>query len=248
MSLRPKSYFDNTVAAAEFESNRQLNKIQKPVDRKEWLMTPQMVNAYYNPLMNEIVFPAGILQPPFFHRDYPAAMNYGGIGGVIGHELTHGFDDQGRKFDPSGQLREWWEPEVVEKFQARAECVDSFYSSYEVEPGVHVNGKLTLGENIADIGGVKEAYAAFKAWEKRNGTPEPLVEGLTNDQLFFVSWGQVWCTLATPERERLQVTTDPHSPSRFRVLGPLSNNPDFAGAFGCAEGTPMNPVNRCEVW
>jgi endothelin-converting enzyme/putative endopeptidase len=246
--LNRKSYFDNNIAAVEFESNRQLAKIGNPVDEKEWLMTPQMVNAYYHPLLNEIAFPAGILQPPFFHRDFPAAMNYGGIGGVIGHELTHGFDDQGRKFDPSGQLREWWEPEVTEKFQARAECVDEFYSNYEVEPEVNVNGKLTLGENIADIGGLKQAYDAYKEWEKRNGNPKPLLEGLTNEQLFFVSWGQVWCSLATPERERLQVTTDSHSPAKFRVQGPVSNNPEFARAFTCTEGSPMNPANQCEVW
>jgi predicted metalloendopeptidase len=207
-----------------------------------------MVNAYYHPLHNEIVFPAGILQPPFFHRGFPAAMNYGAIGGVIGHELTHGFDDQGRKFDPQGQLNDWWQPEVVEKFSAQAQCVDDLYSGYEVEPGVKVNGKLTLGENIADIGGLKQAYMAYKLWKERHGAPEPTVEGLTSEQLFFVAWGQVWCTLASPEIERVQVTADPHSPGRFRVVGPVSNNRAFAEAFGCESDQAMSPDDICVVW
>ena len=248
MKLSKKGYFGNALTAMEFESHRQMKKIGNAVDPDEWLMTPQMVNAYYHPLLNEIAFPAGILQPPFFHRDFPAAMNYGGIGGVIGHELTHGFDDQGRKFDPSGQLREWWEPEASEKFQAQAQCVDDYYSRFEVEPGINVNGQLTLGENIADIGGLKEAYEAYKLWEKRNGQPEPSIKGLTNEQLFFVSWGQVWCTVATPERRRMLVTTDTHSPPQFRVIGPVSHNPAFAKAFACEPETPMNPLNQCVVW
>lgn len=248
LEVVPGSYFANRVAANAFEFDYEAAKIGKPVDRAEWGMTPQQVNAYYNPLWNEIVFPAGILQPPFFHKDFPAAMNYGGIGGVIGHELTHGFDDQGRKFAPDGRLREWWEPEVAERFEERAQCVADFYSDFEVAPGAKVNGQLTLGENIADIGGVKESYAAYQAWKERNGTPEQLVEGLTDDQLFFVSWSQVWCALATEERERLQVTTDPHSPAKFRATAPLMLNPSFAEAFQCEPGTPMNPVERCEVW
>ncbi|MEZ5331087.1 MAG: M13 family metallopeptidase [Thermoanaerobaculia bacterium] len=248
LEVTPDSYFANRVAGNAFEFDYQADKIGKPVDRTEWDMTPQRVNAYYNPLWNEIVFPAGILQPPFFHKDFPAAMNYGGIGGVIGHELTHGFDDQGRKFAPDGRLREWWEPEVAERFEERAQCVSDFYSDFEVAPGANVNGQLTLGENIADIGGVKEAHSAYESWEERNGAPEPLVEGLTNEQLFFVSWSQVWCSVQTEERERLQVTTDPHSPAKFRATAPLMLNPDFAKAFQCEEGTPMNPANRCEVW
>ncbi len=248
MKLRPKGFFHNAVAAAEFEFDRQAQKLGNPVDPKEWLMTPQMVNAYYHPLLNEIAFPAGILQPPFFHRDFPAAMNYGAIGGVIGHELTHGFDDQGRKFDPSGQMNEWWEPEASERFQKAAACVDDAYSQYEVEPGVKVNGQLTLGENIADIGGLKEAYQAYKLWENRHGVPEPAVDGLTNDQLFFLAWAQGWCTVTTAERERLQVTTDSHSPAKFRVNGPMSHNPAFAKAFNCKVGSPMRPKNQCQVW
>ena len=248
LEVVPGSFYANAVAAVEFETDRQAAKIGKPVDRKEWGMTPQEVNAYYNPLLNEIAFPAGILQPPFFHRDSPAAMNYGAVGVVMGHELTHGFDDMGRKFDPSGQLREWWEPEVAARFEERAQCVRDRYSAYEVEPGVHVQGDLTAGENIADIGGVKQAYAAYQAWKARHGKPQAAVAGLTDDQLFFVSFAQVWCTEAAPEFVRMQVTTDPHSPARFRVMGPLTQNPVFAEAFQCPAGAPMAPVERCEVW
>ncbi|MGH7336130.1 MAG: M13 family metallopeptidase, partial [Myxococcota bacterium] len=200
-------YFGSAESAQRFEVDRDLDKVEKPVDRNEWLMNVHRVNAYYLPTQNEIAFPAGILQPPFFHEDYPAAMNYGAIGAVIGHELTHGFDDQGRKSDGDGVLQEWWQPEVAAKFEAVAQCVDDQFSSFEVEPGVKVNGKLTLGENIADLGGLKEAYDAYRAWEKRHGEPEPLVPGLSPEQLLFVSFGQVWCTLATPEYLRRQVTT-----------------------------------------
>ncbi len=241
-------HFANVAAANAFEFDYQAAKIGRPVDRSEWGMTPEQVNAYYNPLWNEIVFPAGILQPPFFHKDFPAAMNYGAVGGVIGHELTHGFDDQGRKFAPDGKLRDWWAPEAEAKFETQTACVRDHYGEYEVAPGAPVNGQLTLGENIADIGGVKEAYGAYKTWEARNGASAPAVEGLTNDQLFFVAWSQAWCGLATDERLRLQVTTDPHSPDRFRAVGPLTQAPAFAAAFQCAAGTPMNPVERCEVW
>ena len=248
MTITKGDYFNNSVAANEFEFDRNAVKIGGAVDPKEWGMTPQQVNAYYHPLLNEIVFPAGILQPPFFHKDFPAAMNYGGIGGVIGHELTHGFDDQGRKFAPDGQLREWWEPEAVEQFKEQAECVSDLYSGFEVEPGLNVNGGLTLGENIADMGGLKESYAAYKLWLERNGEQEPFVEGLTDEQLFFVGWGQVWCTVASDEYVRLQVTTDSHSPGEFRAAGPVTQHPSFGGAFSCEPGTPMNPVDKCEVW
>jgi predicted metalloendopeptidase len=248
MKISAANYYQNAQAATEFEFKRQMDKIGKPVDRSEWGMTPQTVNAYYTPLLNEIVFPAGILQPPFFHKDFPAALNYGAMGTVMGHELTHGFDDQGRKFDPQGMLREWWEPEVSEKFEERANCVREQYSGYQVEPGVQVNGKLTAGENIADIGGLKQSYAAYKEWEKRHGGPGPSLGKLTPDQLFFIAHGQVWCTLMTPESARLRITTDPHSPGQFRVIGPISGHPAFGKAFSCEPGTPMNPANKCEVW
>jgi endothelin-converting enzyme/putative endopeptidase len=248
VTLTPDDYFANSMAAAAFEFDREARKIGNPVDRKEWGMTPQTVNASNNPLMNEMTYPAGILQPPFFHRDFPAAMNYGAIGGGIGHEATHGFDDQGRLFDPQGRLQEWWEPEVAGKFESQAQCVDDFWSNYEVEPGVAVNGRLTLGENIADIGGLKQSYEAYKLWQQRHGTPEPVVEGLTNEQLLFVAWGQIWCTLQSAEQARLQVTTDPHSPARFRVNGPVSHIPAFAEAFSCEPGVAMNPGVKCLVW
>jgi len=248
MTITPGDHFANSMAAISFEYDRQARKVGNPVDRDEWHMTPQTVNAYNNPLLNEMAYPAGILQPPFFHRDFPAAMNYGAIGGGIGHELTHGFDDQGRKFDPKGRMQEWWEPEVAEKFMAQAECVDEFFSGYEVEPGAPVNGKLTLGENIADIGGLKQSHAAYKLWESRHGTPEPLLEELTDEQLLFVAWGQIWCTLMSPEAARLQVTTDPHTPAQFRVAGPVSHIPAFAEAFGCEVGDPMRPEEQCLVW
>jgi putative endopeptidase len=242
------SYFANQLASAAFEFRRQANKIGKPVDRTEWGMTPQTVNAYYNPLNNEIAFPAGILQPPFFHKDFPAAMNYGAVGTVMGHELTHGFDDSGRKFSPSGKLEEWWEPAVSARFDERAACVVKQYDAYEAEPGLHVIGKLTLGENIADIGGLRQSYDAYKVWEKRNGKPGPSLGKLSPEQLFFVAHGQVWCQLTTPEQLRLRVTTDSHSPGRFRVIGPISNHPAFAEAFQCKPGMPMTPAEKCEVW
>ena len=249
LKIKKGDYFGNLVASDRFAFEFEAAKIGKPVDKTEWGMTPPTVNAYYNPLNNEMAFPAGILQPPFFSRDFPAAMNYGGIGMVMGHELTHGFDDQGRKFDAQGKMTEWWEPSVATKFEERALCIEKQYEGYEVQPGLHLNGKLTLGENIADNGGIKEAYNAYKLYEaKHPGTEKPAVPGLTNDQLLFVAFAQTWCSLATPEIERVLVTVDPHSPPRFRVNGPLSNYDQFAKTFQCAEGTPMNPKDRCEVW
>ena len=248
MQLKRGDFFHNAMSARAFEFDRSAHKVGQPVDPNEWGMTPQMVNAYYNPLQNEIAFPAGILQPPFFHRDFPAAMNYGAVGAVMGHELSHGFDDQGRKFAPDGQLRLWWEESASQRFEEQAACVENLYSTYEIEPGVAVNGKLTLGENIADIGGVKQAFNAYKNWKSRHEATTAAVPGLSDEQLFFVSFGQVWCSLTTPEQARLRVTTDSHSPARFRVLGPITNNAEFAEAFQCAEGTPMHPKTTCEVW
>ena len=249
LKIKKGDYFGNLVAAGRFEFEREAAKIGKPVDKTEWGMTPPTVNAYYNPLNNEMAFPAGILQPPFFLKDFPAAMNFGGIGMVMGHELTHGFDDEGRKFDSQGKLREWWEPSVSTKFDERAACIEKQYAGYEVQPGLNLNGKLTLGENIADNGGIKQAYAAYKAYEASHpGAEKPAVEGLTNDQLFFVAFAQTWCSLATPEIERVLVTVDPHSPPRFRVNGPLVNYDQFASTFQCPEGAAMRPASICEVW
>lgn len=249
LEVEQGGYFANALAARAFEYARNQRRAGGPVDRDEWLMSPPTVNAYYNPTLNEIVFPAGILQPTVFHRDYPMSVNFGGIGAVMGHELTHGFDDSGRKFDAEGRLREWWEPEVSERFDERAACVEKQYGAYEVEPGLNLDGKLTLGENIADLGGVKEAHRAYRAWIAEHGEPQPpVVEGLTDEQLFFVSYAQVWCAVASPEYLRLQARTDSHSTPRYRVIGPLSNLPAFGEAFSCPVGSPMRPEKVCEVW
>jgi predicted metalloendopeptidase len=243
-------YFGSALAARRFETDRQIAKVGGPLDPAEWGMDAQTVNAGYNPLVNMFTYPAGILQPPFFHKDYPAAINYGAMGYVMGHELTHGFDDQGRKFDAQGRLSDWWTPASVAAFEQRAACIEKQYSAYEVEPGVAVNGKLTLGENIADNGGLKQAWDAFQELKKRNGGKAETVPGLTADQLFFVAAAQVWCTESSPEFQRLLVQTDEHAPSQFRVKGPALNHPAFARAFSCKAGTPMNPpaADRCEVW
>lgn len=238
----------NVLAARRFEGQREVAQIGKPVDDDAWEMTPPTVNAYYNPSGNEMVFPAGILQPPFFDADRPMAMNFGGIGMVMGHELSHGFDDSGRKFDGEGRLTQWWGADVVERFEERAACVEELYGTYEVQPGVPLNGKLTLGENIADLGGIRQAHGAYQAWAEAQGGDVPAVEGLTNEQLLFVSYGQIWCTHATPEAERALVLTDSHSHARYRVNGPLANFPAFWEAFSCEEGTPMHPAKVCEVW
>ena len=239
----------NVMAGRRFEWERKAKEIGQAVDEQQWHMTPSTVNAYYNPSSNEMVFPAGILQPPFFSADYPMAMNFGGIGMVMGHELTHGFDDNGRKFDGDGRLTEWWGADAVSRFEERAACVEELYSGYEVQPGVNLNGKLTLGENIADFGGIRQAFGAYQAWaEAQGGDDTPVVDGLTNEQLLFVSFGQIWCSHATPEVERVLATTDSHSHPRYRVNGPLSNYPAFWEAFSCEEGTPMHPANVCQVW
>ncbi|MCX4245850.1 M13 family metallopeptidase [Paraliomyxa miuraensis] len=239
----------NVLEGRRFEWQYRAAEIGQKVDPDHFGMTPPTVNAYYSPSRNEMVFPAGILQPPFFDAGRPMAMNFGGIGMVMGHELSHGFDDSGRKFDGEGRLTEWWGADVVERFEERAACVEAMYGGYEVQPGVPLNGKLTLGENIADLGGIRQAHGAYQAWAQQHGGDEaPMVEGLTNEQLLFVSYGQIWCTHATPEAERALVLTDTHSHARFRVNGPLSSFPAFWEAFSCEPGTPMHPANTCEVW
>ncbi len=246
LEVRPDDPLGNAIRAGAFNTAHELSKAGEPVDPDEWHMTPQMVNAYYNPTGNEIVFPAGIMQAPFFSKDYPRAMNFGALGMVIGHELTHGFDDEGRKYGPDGTLETWWEPDVNARFEERATCVEEQYAGWEIA-GVHLNGELTLGENIADLGGLKMAYLAYRRWVKEHGE-EPRFAGLTGDQLFFVAFAQGWCTLATEEIERVRAATDPHSPPRYRVNGAVMNFPAFAEAFGCEEGQPMAPEERCEVW
>ena len=228
----------NTIRAGKFETTRELNKIGKPVDPTEWGMTPPTVNAYYNPNMNEIVFPAGILQPPFFYANADDAINYGGIGAVIGHEMTHGFDDQGRQFDAAGNLRDWWTPESAAKFKERSQAIVNQYNEYEPLPGLHVNGELTQGENIADLGGVKLAYAALqKALEK-------------NPQRFFLSFAAIWRSKIRDEDQKLRLTTDPHSPAQFRVNGPLSDLQEFQKAFNIPDSSPMVRAadKRVNIW
>ncbi len=240
----------NAARAAMFESERQLKKIGKPVDRSEWGMTPPTVNAYYNPNMNEIVFPAGILQPPFFNAKADDAINYGGIGAVIAHEISHGFDDQGRQYDATGNLRDWWTPESAAKYKERADKIVQQYAEYEPLPGMHINGELTQGENIADDGGVKLAYAAFqKALAKKGGTPEK-IDGFTPEQRFFLGWAQVWRANIRDEALKLRLNTDPHSPTKYRCNGPLSNTPEFQKAFNLPDGCPMvRPADkRVSIW
>jgi putative endopeptidase len=248
LEVKRQSFVRNAVAAARWSAARTLAKIGKPVDRKEWGMTPPTVNAYYSPNFNEIVFPAGILQPPFFDPNADDAVNYGGMGAVIGHEMTHGFDDQGRQFDAQGNLRDWWTAGDAAQYKTRAQLVSSQFDAYTVADSVHVNGGLTLGENIADLGGLTIAYAALqKSLEnKRVG----LIDGFSPDQRFFLAWAQIWRSMARPETERMLVATNPHAPGKWRVNGPLSNMPEFARAFNCQKGDRMvRPESvRAQIW
>jgi predicted metalloendopeptidase len=243
------SYVLNRMRANSFEVQRDLSRVGKPVDRGEWVLLPQAVDAGYVAAMNEVVFPAGILQPPFFNPEADDAINYGAIGAVIGHEMTHGFDDQGRQYDANGNLVDWWSPEDLQNFQKRAACIVNQFDSFEVEPDLHVNGKLVVGEAIADLGGLSIAYAAFQ--KSLAGKPRPKeIDGFTPEQRFFLGWARMWAENIRPEAARLQVNTNPHPLSRFRVNGPLANMPAFAQAFSCKEGDPMArpPGQRCEVW
>jgi putative endopeptidase len=240
----------NTLRARAFEVHRNLNKIGQPLDKKEWGMTPPTVNAYYNPAENDINFPAGILQPPFFDRSEDDAVNFGGIGVVIGHELTHGFDDQGSKFDAQGNFSNWWTASDREEFDKRTGCIADEYSSFVAVDDVHLNGRLTLGENTADNGGAQIALMALndQRAQKPNGKENLTVEGFTPEQRFFLGFAQVWCENRTPESSRLLAKTDPHSPGRYRVNGTLQNNADFAKAFKCKAGQAMVRQNACRVW
>jgi predicted metalloendopeptidase len=232
----------NVLAASLFETRRRMAKLGRPVDRNDWEMTPQTNNAYYDGTHNEMVFPAGILQPPFFDERADDAVNYGAIGATIGHELTHAFDDEGRQYDWEGNLKPWWSDEDVKRFQERAELVAKQYFAYEALPGLHLDGHQTLGENIADVGGLRVAYEAFKLATK-DAKPE-LLDGFTPEQRFFIAYAQSWRTNERPERIRLSVTSDVHSPSRFRVIGPVKNFPEFYAAFGC----PPPPAKLPEIW
>jgi endothelin-converting enzyme/putative endopeptidase len=237
---------ENAVRADSFEVKRQIAKIGTPVDPKEWGMTPPTVNAYYNPLENNINFPAGILQPPFFDNKLDDAVNFGAIGAVIGHELTHGFDDSGRRFDAKGNLTEWWTPADASQFEQRAECVANQYGGYTAVDDVKLNGKLTLGENVADNGGVRLAYMALMDVLTRK--PQGNIDGFTPQQRFFLGYAQIWCQNVKPEEARRRAQIDPHSPGEYRVNGVLSNSPEFQSAFGCKAGQPMVTENACRVW
>lgn len=242
-----EGYWENLRSASAYALAENLAKLEQPVDLDEWFMTPSTVNAYYNASANEIAFPAGILQPPFYGVGQPAAMNYGAIGMVVGHEITHGFDDQGRAYDAEGKLRDWWDPSVVTAFEERAQCVGDLYGGFEVQPDLFVNAKLTMGENIADLGGLKLAWNAWQAHAAEHGRTGRFA-GLTDEQLFFVAFAQSWCSVARPEYEKVVVNTDPHSPPRFRVNGAVMNHPAFGEVFACEVGSPMRPEKVCEVW
>lgn len=237
----------NVFASRSFEKARDLAKIGKPYDRSEWFMPPQTTNAYYNPLANQMVFPAGILQRPFFSKDAHVPVNLGAMGMIVGHELTHGFDDSGAKFDGDGNMKNWWAAADLEKFTELGECVVKQYEAYEPLEGLHLNGKLTLGENIADMGGIKLAFMAYH--DMLADADKTLVaDGYTEDQQFFLAAGQAWCSKAREEITRNLAVTDPHSPAAFRVIGALSNLPEFAETWGCEEGSPMAPKNSCSIW
>jgi putative endopeptidase len=254
VNVVPNDLVGNIERASAFEFHRQLDKIGKPVDKTEWEMTPPTVNAYYNPVENNINFPAGILQPPFFSKNIDDAVNYGGIGVVIGHELTHGFDDQGRQFDAQGNLRDWWTQADAQAFEQHAACIVNEYGNFvstEVNgQPVHLNGKLTLGENTADNGGLRVSFAAMKKAQAQSGKSDQELtkDGFTPEQRFFLGFAQVWCSNAKPEELLLRSKTDPHSPGKFRANGTVQNFPEFGKAFGCKVGQPMMPQNPCRVW
>jgi endothelin-converting enzyme/putative endopeptidase len=236
----------NVLRAREFEFRRQLAKIGKPVDRGEWQMTPPTVDAYYDAQKNNINFPAGILQPPVFDPDSDDAPNYGDTGSTIGHELTHGFDDEGRRFDAQGNLREWWTPEDAQQFEKRASCISDQYSQYVIVDDIKINGKLTLGEDVADLGGLILAYMAWQN-ETKDQKLEP-IDGFTPEQRFFIGYGQSWCSSVRDETKRLNATVNPHSPNEYRTNGVVSNLPEFQQAFRCKAGASMVRQNRCRVW
>ncbi len=248
--IRRDDYLGNVQRAAVFESRRELARIGKTVDRAEWHMTPQTVNAYFNPLQNEIVFPAGILQPPFFDLEADDAVNYGAIGVVIGHEMTHGYDDKGRQYDAEGNLNDWWTEQDAKEFDARAQKLIAQYGSYEAMPGLMVNGRLTLGENIADLGGTSVAYEALERALAKEPGKRKSIDGFTPEQRFFLSLAQLWRTNWREAEIRRRVTVDPHSPGQFRAVGPHVNLAEFYDAFGIKEGAPMwrAPELRAKIW
>lgn len=255
LEIDPNKYFENTLAVLVHLTRTEQSKLGEPVNKTTWFTAPAIVNAYYSRNKNQIMFPAGILQPPFYHRYFPKSLNYGGIGVVIGHELTHGFDDKGRLFDRDGNLERWWSDNAVEQFHSRASCLINQYGNYTVsEVGIPVDGENTQGENIADNGGIKQAFRAYEKWLAHHTDAESLkyetLPGLneTNTQLFFLNFAQVWCGATRPEATRNKLKTAVHSPGRFRVIGTLSNSVDFSKEYNCPVGSPMNPEFKCSVW
>jgi putative endopeptidase len=241
-------YFGNLQRATEFEYQYQLNKLGKPVDRAEWGMTPQTVNAYYNPSLNEIVFPAAILQPPFFNMKAEDAVNYGGIGAVIGHEIGHGFDDQGSTFDGDGVMRNWWTPKDLEAFKQKTGALVAQYSGFKAFPDLNLNGEFTLGENIGDLGGMSIAIKAYKM--SLNGKEAPKMDGFTGDQRVLIGWGQVWLDKSREKAIRSQIANDPHSPAKFRINGVVRNVPEFYKAFNVkpTDSLYLAPEKRVKIW
>jgi len=247
VKLDPRTWTANALAARKVERARQLAKIGKPVDKDDWQLAAPQVNAYYDPQLNGMVFPAGILQPPFYSVDASIPVNLGAMGIVVGHELTHGFDDQGAQYDALGNLANWWHPDTERQFKDRTRCVIDQYSKYEVSGGTKLNGANTVGENIADIGGVKLSLAACR--QLRSTAPDTVVaDGYSEDQQFFLGFGQAWCAKMRPDFEKLLATIDVHSPARWRVNGALSATPEFAKAFRCKAGAKMAPAAQCVVW
>ncbi|ESO99465.1 hypothetical protein LOTGIDRAFT_213427 [Lottia gigantea] len=246
--INESEYFYNNVRNLKYQLAENLKTLRKPPKKNSWSMTPATINAYYTPSKNEIVFPAGILQAPFYDQTFPKSLNFGAMGVVMGHELTHGFDDQGREFDKHGNLRPWWNNDSVIKFNERAQCMTDQYSSYKLN-GKNMRGKQTLGENIADNGGLKSAFNAYVSWIEKHGEEPPLPAiGLSHKQLFFLAFAQVWCSSSTKEAIHLEIVTDAHSPASIRVLGTLSNSNIFAKLYNCPVGSRMNPKKKCEVW
>ncbi|XP_041378589.1 endothelin-converting enzyme homolog isoform X2 [Gigantopelta aegis] len=248
LKINSSEYFQNNMRNLKFALIRNMEKLRQSPKKNVWGMTPPTVNAYYTPTKNEIVFPAGILQAPFYDRNFPKSLNFGAMGVVMGHELTHGFDDQGREYDKFGNLVPWWNKESVERFKQRTKCMINQYSQYKSN-GENVRGKQTLGENIADNGGLKSAYNSYRTWVQKHGAERELPAlNMTHNQLFFLGFSQVWCSLSTKEADHLQLLSDPHSPAKFRVIGTLSNSHEFAREYNCPVNSPMNPKKKCEVW
>lgn len=250
--IRKDNYFQNIIESFKFYNLKNYEKLGKPVDKERWGMTPPTVNAYYSTIDNKIAFPAGILQRPFYDHRFPKSLNYGGIGMVVGHEITHGFDDNGRQFNKEGNLAKWWSNKSIEAFKNKTACLVKQYSGYKFH-GKNLKGSQTLGENIADNGGIKQAFQAYQNWKKRSrkGIPEPPLPGLekfSNEQIFFLGFAQIWCSKFRDEAAFSQINYGVHSPGKFRVIGSLSNFDEFSKAFGCKKGSPMNPDKKCSVW